>query len=49
MINLPDILSTAYNSFMAQKGISANLQPYFRKWLRYYVDFNMRRRGQVRF
>jgi hypothetical protein len=39
MINLPDKLSAAYNSFMAQKGIPANQQPYFRKWLRYYVDF----------
>jgi DNA replicative helicase MCM subunit Mcm2 (Cdc46/Mcm family) len=39
MINLPDKLSAAYNSFMAQKGIPANQQTYFRKWLRYYIDF----------
>jgi integrase-like protein len=39
MISLPDNLSTAYNRFMAQQGIPASQQPYFRKWLRYYVDF----------
>jgi integron integrase len=39
MISLPENLSAAYNRFMAQNGISASQQPYFRKWLRYYVDF----------
>ena len=39
MIQLPENLLSAYNHFMSKKNIPADLQPYFRKWLRYYVDF----------
>ena len=39
MIQLPENLLSAYNHFMSKKNLPADLQPYFRKWLRYYVDF----------
>lgn len=39
MFVLPDKVTAAYNSFMAQQKIPANQQNYFRKWLRYYIDF----------
>ncbi len=39
MINLPPKLSSAYNGFLVKKGISQKLHPFYRKWLRYYLDF----------
>ncbi len=39
MIELPENLSIAYNHFMSRQNIPHELQPYFRKWLRFYVDF----------
>lgn len=39
MIRLPESVSAAYNYFMAHRKVPAWQQPYFRKWLLYYVDF----------
>lgn len=39
MFVLPDKVTAAYNSFMAHQQIPASQQNYFRKWLRYYIDF----------
>ncbi len=39
MIQLPENLATAYNHFMREQNVARELQPYYRKWLRYYVDF----------
>jgi len=39
MFVLPDKVSAAYNRFMAQQQPPESQQNYFRKWLRYYVDF----------
>lgn len=39
MINLPPKLSSAYNGFLVKKGISQKLHPFYRKWLRYYLEF----------
>lgn len=39
MIPLPENLTAAYNHFMSQQHVKAQQQIYFRKWLRYYVDF----------
>jgi hypothetical protein len=39
MFILPDKVTAAYNRFMAQQQTPESQQNYFRKWLRYYVDF----------
>lgn len=39
MIPLPERLTAAYNNFMTRQRVEAQQQGYFRKWLRYYVDF----------
>jgi hypothetical protein len=32
-------LMTLYNSLLIQKAIPEKYHPYYRKWLRYYLDF----------
>ena len=39
MIPLPENLLSAFNHFMVQRQVPPDQQPYFRKWLNYYVDF----------
>ncbi len=39
MIQIPNTIIVRYNSLLAQKQIPQKSQPYYRKWLRYYLDF----------
>ena len=39
MIPIPQDLSTLYNSLLIQKAVPEKDHPYYRKWLRYYLDF----------
>lgn len=39
MIPIPQDLSTLYNSLLIQKAVPEMHHPYYRKWLRYYLDF----------
>ena len=39
MLPIPQNLITLYNSLLIQKAIPETYQPYYRKWLRYYLDF----------
>jgi ribosomal protein L12E/L44/L45/RPP1/RPP2 len=39
MLNVPPKLASAYNGFLVKKGIRQKNHPFYRKWLRYYLDF----------
>ena len=39
MLNVPPKLASAYNGFLVKKGIPQKNHPFYRKWLRYYLDF----------
>ena len=39
MIDIPPKIASTYNGFLVKKGIPQKLHPFYRKWLRYYLDF----------
>jgi len=39
MIDIPPKIASTYNGFLVKKGIPQNLHSFYRKWLRYYLDF----------
>ena len=39
MIDIPPKIASTYNGFLVKKGIPQKLHTFYRKWLRYYLDF----------
>jgi len=39
MIDIPPKIASTYNGFLVKKGIPQKLHSFYRKWLRYYLDF----------
>ena len=39
MIDIPLKIASTYNRFLVKKGIPQKLHSFYRKWLRYYLDF----------
>ena len=39
MIPIPQNINTLYSALLIQKAVLAKYHPYYRKWLRYYLDF----------
>jgi len=39
MIPIPQNINTLYSALLIQKAVPDKYHPYYRKWLRYYLDF----------
>jgi integron integrase len=42
MLIIPDEILIPFDAIMRQKAIPQHLQPHYRKWLRYYLDFRVK-------
>jgi len=40
MIPISQNINTLYSALLIQKAVPEKYHPYYRKWLRYYLDFS---------